>query len=57
MKTHFQGDTTKFMPAKTRRIDAEREKTKRISTLNSSSYVKMHPEIYLEDGPRSAKVI
>ena len=39
----------------TRGIDAEREKEKCVSTLNSSSYATMHEEKNLEDRPKSAK--
>ena len=43
MKKHvFLSDPTIVVTAKTRGIDAEREKEKRIPTLNSSSYATTH---------------
>ena len=53
--TFFIYDSTIFVTAKARGIDAEREKEKCISTLNSSSYVTMYQEKNLEDRPKSAK--
>ena len=55
MKKHvFLGDTTIFVTAKTRGIDADREKEKCVSTLNSSNYATMHQEKNLQDRLKSA---
>ena len=52
----FLCDTTiLFVTAKTRGIDAEREKEKCISTLNSSNYATIHQEKKLKDWPKSSK--
>ena len=45
-----------FVTAKARGIDAEREKEKCISTLNSSRYATLYQEKKLGDRPKSTKI-
>ena len=57
MKKHvFLSDPTIVVTAKTRGIDAEREKEKRIPTLNSSSYATTHKGKKKPDWPKTAKI-
>ena len=55
----YSYDTTIFVTAKTRGLDAEREKEKRISTLHSYiiANATIHQEKNLEDRPKQPKSV
>ena len=54
-KTSLKGDTTIFVTAMTSGAEAELEKKKRISKLNSSSHAEFFQEVILHDRVKSAQ--